>query len=614
MTECKVMKLLKKTVSLFAATALSLGCLSVSALAQSVPETSEESGSENCTGIYVGREVSQDGTTIIARCADTHPLTVSQYLNIQEAVSDVSGRFAEGSSGFRWELPASTYRYISVPRPAMLGKGLHWDSAAMNECGLTVTATVSSYISKGAREWDPYVADGLTEDNIAGIIVATCSGAKEAVKRIAGILDTHGAAESNIFMVADRDEAWYMEIYSGHQYAAVKMPEDKVAVFGNEFMLDTLDGFEDTVVSEGLTAVPESFGAAVYCNGSFDPFATYVGTDSLLDYSNLRTWRGHMLLAPSTAGEYETHTKYPLFYDPDRKVTDADIISLLRDRMEGVVSEEELQEGNTRIIGTETAAHAHLLKVHSDYPAEMAVEMWLCMSNAAYAPFVPISNAVTSADSHYTHILQEYRLDERSASHIYKKLNALAAQNRQRYGLGVESYWQDWEAAAEEENSQILEKAKELYLNGETGQAEKLLTEYSTSMQAKALNDAQRIFDELIWYMAETTDSYPYVFSYDTLEGTPSDTTPFSPDVSLEDYARTCGWTVEKSTDGFLLTRGDHQVTVIPANGMRLSQAKIVINGEEEAISVRTLESGTYIRHADAVKYLKMSDGNASVQ
>ena len=599
-----IRKLLKKTVTLAAAAALGLSCFAVSAFAQTSSD-STAAENENCTGIYVGKKVSQDGTTIIARCADTHPLTVSQYLNIQDAVSGEPGRFATGSNGFCWELPESTYRYISVPRPAMLGKGNSWDSAAMNERGLAVTATVSSYINKEARKWDPYVADGLTEDNIAGIIVATCSGAKEAVQRIAQILDTQGAAESNIFMVIDRDEAWYMEIYSGHQYAAVKMPEDKVAVFGNEFMLDTLDGFEDTVVSAELTALPEKHGAAVWHDGSFDPFASYVGTDSLLDYCNLRTWRGHMLFAPSTVGDYETHTKYPLFFDPEHKISDADIISLLRDRMEGVCSEEELKEGNTRIIGTETAAHAHLLKVHSDYPEQMAVEMWLCMSNAAYAPFVPLSNAVTAADEHYTHILQEYRLDERSASHIYKKLNALAAQNRERYGLGVESCWQDWEATARKKTKSILEKAKELYQNGENGQAEKLLTDFSTSLQTAALSDAQRIFDELIWYMAETTDSYPYVFSYETLEDTPSDATPFSPNVPLEDYARAYGWTVEESADGFLLTRDGRQLIIRPADGMRLSPATILADGKEEPISARQLEAGTYIRHSDAVKYLR---------
>ena len=29
---------------------------------------------------------------------------------------------------------------------------------------------------------------------------------------------------------------------------------------------------------------------------------------------------GHVLLAPSTAGEYDTYTNYPLFYAPDEKV------------------------------------------------------------------------------------------------------------------------------------------------------------------------------------------------------------------------------------------------------------------------------------------------------
>lgn len=41
------------------------------------------------------------------------------------------------------------------------------------------------------------------------------------------------------------------------------------------------------------------------------------------------------MLAPSTAGEYETKKRFPLFYKPDKLVSLDDVFELLRSRFEG---------------------------------------------------------------------------------------------------------------------------------------------------------------------------------------------------------------------------------------------------------------------------------------
>lgn len=74
-------------------------------------------------------------------------------------------------------------------------------------------------------------------------------------------METYGSSESNTFMIADQQEAWYLESYSGHQWCAVKMPEDAVAVFGNECMLGSVADYV-----EGESLLP--FRRAVLCAGS----------------------------------------------------------------------------------------------------------------------------------------------------------------------------------------------------------------------------------------------------------------------------------------------------------------------------------------------------------
>lgn len=109
--------------------------------------------------------------------------------------------------------------------------------------------------------------------------------AREAVENYGKIMETYGSSESNTFMIADQQEAWYLESYSGHQWCAVKMPEDAVAVFGNECMLGSVADYvegESLLRSEGLFSVPEAAGQTVLDEaGNVDLFATYVGARNL---------------------------------------------------------------------------------------------------------------------------------------------------------------------------------------------------------------------------------------------------------------------------------------------------------------------------------------------
>ena len=36
-------------------------------------------------------------------------------------------------------------------------------------------------------------------------------------------------------------------MYGGHQYAAVKLPDDKVCAFGNEYSLEYVDDYSDAI-------------------------------------------------------------------------------------------------------------------------------------------------------------------------------------------------------------------------------------------------------------------------------------------------------------------------------------------------------------------------------
>ncbi len=50
---------------------------------------------------------------------------------------------------------------------------------------------------------DPYVADGISEDNIAGILAASCPTARSAAQYLAHIIDEKG---SKVYIPLDEAE------------------------------------------------------------------------------------------------------------------------------------------------------------------------------------------------------------------------------------------------------------------------------------------------------------------------------------------------------------------------------------------------------------------------
>ena len=507
------------------------------AAALAVPSTSALA----CTGLYVGKEASENGATVIARTVDLHPLAATFLEVVVDRVENEPGRTYDGVAGFSWELPDTTYKYTSTPMATGMGFG-RYGSACANECGVAITGTVTAYIRSEIRAMDPPVKGGLCEEVVTELVAATCKTAREGVELIGQIMEELGSSEQNILMIADQTEAWYVETYTGHQWAAVKMPEDAVSVYGNEFMIQYLDPEDENVMcSPELFSMPEEAGLAVKDeeSGQMDIFATYSGR--LENYANRRTWVGHTLLAPSTAGDYATNTKYDLFYKPDEKVSVEDVLEVFRNRFEGTeFSPDETGRIDQRVIGTESQGTAHVIEVYDNLPAEMACVTWACLANSEHSVYLPVSNLVTdTAEAFKADTEKDSGLtyDDSMASIIFKRLCALSEQDRKYYGAGVRDYWHSVELGLLEEYPDVLAEAAKLYETSPE-EAAAYLTEYTIEKQNKALEDANTMYDELTWYMMNNTDTLRYSFSYGTL--TMSDTRnqkPFVPSLAETEEA-----------------------------------------------------------------------------
>ena len=120
--------------------------------------------------------------------------------------------------------------------------------------------------------FDPVVYNDVGEPNLPDYMIGNAASAREAVELLAKAVAERVHDGSEIYMAADSNEAWYVEVYTGHHWAAVKMPEDKAAVFGNHFNLrgfDTNDT-ENVMFSQGLVAFAVTNNFAVWTHGVFN--------------------------------------------------------------------------------------------------------------------------------------------------------------------------------------------------------------------------------------------------------------------------------------------------------------------------------------------------------
>lgn len=185
-----------------------------------------------CTAVYVGPKVSEDGTVILAKSNDYQD-NWANHVILTERVENQPGRRmpVDNAATVFAELPATTFRYTATPftDSAMAINGLGRDAAVCaNEYGVAMIMSITSFSNAAALRADPLIEHGLTKFTAMDLVVCQSATAREAVETLLSLIDRFGSSEVNIAMIADQHEAWYVEMYSGHQYAAVRLPEDKV--------------------------------------------------------------------------------------------------------------------------------------------------------------------------------------------------------------------------------------------------------------------------------------------------------------------------------------------------------------------------------------------------
>lgn len=464
-----------------------------------------------CTGFIIGKDLTTDGSTLYGRTEDLEPNHNKNFVVRERKYNKAGDRFVDETNGFSFDLPAVSYKYTAVP-DVTPEQGV-FDEAGFNEEGVSISATVSASANDDIQKVDPYVKDGIAESALTSVVLPHVKTAKEGVELLAKIVREKGAAEGNIVTIADKTGVWYMEILSGHQYAAIKFPDDKYAVFPNTFFLGSVDknDTENTILSADLEKIAQDAGTYKEINGSFHVAQSY--NPPLAEADRSRVWSGIKALDPNADVQYDDEY-FELMHSTSDKLSLRDAMNLQRNRLEGTdFKPQDQMELDGKGIPDKTKAdpvykypisnpnvmEAHIFQLKENLPASTGGGiLWLAMGSPRNAPYLPYYGNISNTSQPYQEMSTAY--NENSWYWTVSRINDLVAKYPELFEDGsirseierMESQWMEEQPAHDSEQISLSEQPEQASLKATKDSMERADSVF------KRLKEIQKIAEDKV--------------------------------------------------------------------------------------------------------------------
>ena len=464
-----------------------------------------------CTGFIIGKDLTTDGSTLYGRTEDLEPNHNKNFVVRERKYNKAGDQFVDETNGFSFDLPAVSYKYTAVP-DVTPEQGV-FDEAGFNEEGVSISATVSASANDDIQKVDPYVKDGIAESALTSVVLPHVKTAKEGVELLAKIVREKGAAEGNIVTIADKTGVWYMEILSGHQYAAIKFPDDKYAVFPNTFFLGSVDknDTENTILSTDLEKIAQDAGTYKEINGSFHVAQSY--NPPLAEADRSRVWSGIKALDPNADVQYDDEY-FELMHSTSDKLSLRDAMNLQRNRLEGTdFKPQDQMELDGKGIPDKTKAdpvykypisnpnvmEAHIFQLKDNLPASTGGGiLWLAMGSPRNAPYLPYYGNISNTSQPYQEMSTAY--NENSWYWTVSRINDLLAKYPELFEDGsirseierMESQWMEEQPAHDNEQISLSEQPEQASLKATKDSMERADSVF------KRLKEIQKIAEDKV--------------------------------------------------------------------------------------------------------------------
>ncbi len=482
-----------------------------------------------CTSYYVGSDLTEDGSTLFGRTEDIGNYHSKVFDVIDSKKISEGEKWVDEDGGTAFTAPykdglTETHRYTAC-RDGAKGDGL-FGEVGVNEMGVSMSATTTAGNSEEAEAADPFVGKtGISEENYVDYVLCQAETAREGVEILANAIDKCGVwySADGVF-ISDQNEVWYMEILSGHQYCAIKMPEDKAAIIPNCLVIGDIDitdankADSDLIVSDNI--INKAIEGKIYQPSLTDPDnenalnvkLTYGGKGYASGNADRIRAGKYILTGEDNTAIYTDEYQDIFFTIPsDKAVTVEKLYQLAGTQYEeyeanGINFEDGRKDASgekitddIRVIGTNRSQECHILQIRSDMPAELATVEWLSMSSAAYSPMVPFYGALlTDVAEPYKKVELEMADDPESAYGICKAMNYLMRDEETKDFVkkSVKSFFKGYVGKLEADQKTVDEQLMDFYKN-DPSQLEKNATELGISIGNQTLEMVKKLYGEV---------------------------------------------------------------------------------------------------------------------
>lgn len=470
---------------------------------------------EACSSFIIGKKLTTDGSVLYGRTEDypflPQPGAHNKNYIVTPAKDYPAGsELKDRSTGFTYPHLAHEFKYTSVPDASRDTDEGVYGAHGQNEYGVTMTATTSATPHDKILAIDPLVKNGLAEAALVDLVLPRVKSAREGIELVAKVLDEKGSAEGNIIVIADKNELWYMEILSGHQYAAIKYPDDKYSIYPNTFFMGNPYelGKGNYIVSKDLENVARKANHYREVNGKFHVANSY-NLDHYAARNRSRAYAGLKLLDPqSKIGYFDHH--FELLQspsNPNQKYSLADAIAIQRNRFEtlkeGFIPDDQYDkrgadgrpevkaayDGDTYKFapGNENVIDAHIYQIKPDLPASMASILWLSNAPSRNTPYIPFYGTVT--DTHPSFKPQDFTYNPNSFYWVAWHIDQMVMQNQNLFGSSIKQKWMALEKREEAE-----QRARDAKYRGKTDAQAAAL---SGEVTRDAIARTEKLFQEM---------------------------------------------------------------------------------------------------------------------
>ena len=295
---------------------------------------------ESCTSILVGRLASTDGSVITSHTCDARYRTWMEIVPARDYARDTvtavyKNRFHTRSASDSTGMP----RLGVIPQARHTYRFLDTSDLCLNEKQLAMGETTISGRDTLRNEKGIFMIEEL-----ARIALERCTTAREAIRLMGALVKQYGYGDSGeCLTIADKNEAWLFEVFGegpkkvGGVWAAVRIPDDEIAVSANISRIGTLDlnDPDHYMASDNVMEVAKRLklwdGKEPFCF-----WKAYSGTNYMKEVKNYSTRELFIMqqLAPSLQLT-DTIQNLPVSVKPDNKVSVEQVSRLLGSYYEG---------------------------------------------------------------------------------------------------------------------------------------------------------------------------------------------------------------------------------------------------------------------------------------